>query len=97
MDSDLYLRFVVTLIGVLALIALIAWVVRRLGLAGRLVPGAGPAKRIGVVEVAALDTRRRLVLVRRDRTEHLLLIGQSEDLVIERGIPAPESDGTTTT
>ena len=41
-----------------------------------------------MLEVLAIDGKRRLVLVRRDDTEHLLLIGGEADLVIERGIPA---------
>lgn len=44
-------------------------------------------QRIGVVENAPVDGTRRLVLVRRDDTEHLLLVGTHGDLVIESNIP----------
>lgn len=47
-----------------------------------------PGQRIGVVEAAQVDGSRRLVLVRRDNVEHLLLLGGDGDLVIETGIPA---------
>ena len=86
MDIDLYLRFVLALVFVLALIGIAAWLLRRLGLAGRLAASAGKARRLRVVEVAPLDGKRRLVLMRRDEVEHLLLIGAGADLVIETGI-----------
>jgi hypothetical protein len=33
-----------------------------------------------------MDGKRRLVLIRRDGVEHLVLLGAAGDLVIERGI-----------
>jgi flagellar biosynthetic protein FliO len=72
------------LVFVLALIGLVAWLMRRFGPTLRL----GRAGRLRLVETIALDSRRRLVLVRRDDTEHLLMIGGTSDLVIETGIDA---------
>lgn len=71
-----------TLVFVIGLIALVAWLMRRFGPSMRM----GRAGRLGVVETIALDSRRRLVLVRRDKVEHLLLLGGSGDLVVESGI-----------
>ena len=48
----------------------------------------GRAKRLGVIDVTPVDQKRQLVLVRRDNVEHLLLIGGSQDVVIETGIMA---------
>ncbi len=45
-------------------------------------------QRLEIVEYHDLDPSRRLVLVRRDRVEHLLLVGSHQDLVVEAGIPA---------
>jgi flagellar protein FliO/FliZ len=45
-----------------------------------------------VVEVKTLDSRRKLVLLRRDGYEHLVLLGPSQDLLVEGGIPAPKED-----
>jgi len=42
------------------------------------------------VEVATVDTRHRLVLVRRDGVEHLVLLGANSDLLIESNIEAPD-------
>jgi len=42
-----------------------------------------PEPRLGVVEQVAIDSRRRLMLVRRDDVEHLIMTGGPVDLVIE--------------
>jgi flagellar protein FliO/FliZ len=84
---DLYTRFLLALVFVVALIALLAWLARRFGLAGR-VGAAKAGRRLAVVETAPLDGKRRLVLIRRDDTEHLVLVGAETALVIESGIRA---------
>ena len=73
MSLDLYTRFVVALVAILALLAAFAWLVRRYGAGGRTMGGG----------------KRRLVLVRRDGTEHLVLLGSESALLIESGIAAP--------
>ena len=83
-----YLRFVLALVFVVGLIGLLAWAGKRFGFSPRPTTPGG-RNRLAIVDVTTVDARRRLVLVRRDNVEHLLLLGQSEDLVIERGIPAP--------
>lgn len=45
-------------------------------------------QRIGISEYHEVDKTRRLVLVRRDNVEHLLLIGGTHDVVVETGITA---------
>ena len=42
--------------------------------------------RLGILEYHDIDKTRRLVLLRRDDIEHLVLIGGHSDLVIESGI-----------
>jgi hypothetical protein len=39
-----------------------------------------------VIDAAAIDARRRLVLIRRDNVEHLLIIGGPTDVVVEQNI-----------
>lgn len=46
-------------------------------------------RRLAVIEMRAIDARRRLVLVRCDDKEHLLLLGAQSDLVIEHGLTPP--------
>ncbi len=90
MDLDTYFRFLIALVFVLALIGLLAWLARRYGFGGGAVArGAGKSRRLAIVEVTALDAKRRLVLVRRDDVEHLVVLGAGSDLLVESGIPAP--------
>lgn len=55
----------------------------------------GRDKRLGVVEAASVDGRRKLILLRRDNVEHLIMTGGPVDLLIENGIhssqPAEDS------
>jgi flagellar protein FliO/FliZ len=48
--------------------------------------GPKAEKRLDVVEQWNLDARRRLVLIRRDDVEHLIMTGGPVDVVIETGI-----------
>ena len=51
-----------------------------------------PEPRLGVIEQASVDARRRLVLIRRDGVEHLIMTGGPVDVVIETGIHAPHAE-----
>jgi flagellar protein FliO/FliZ len=86
-EMPLAARFFIAFLVVLALIGLTAWLVRRFG-ANRL-GGAGARgrqPRLAVIDAATVDGRRRLVLIRRDNIEHLLMIGGPTDLVVEPNI-----------
>ena len=91
MDLTSYLQFALALVFVLALIGLLAVGARRLGLAPRVTAARG-RRRLAIVEVLAVDAKRRLVLVRRDATEHLILLGASHDAVVEAGIAPPPAE-----
>jgi flagellar protein FliO/FliZ len=88
-DLDLLLRFGVALAVVLALIAGITWVGRTYLGQGRIGAIGGRRRRIAVVEAAPIDAKSRLVLVRRDEAEHLLVLGPSGATVVETGIRNP--------
>src|SRR5664279_1742249 len=79
--------FIFAFVGVLALIGGVAWLVRRFA-GNRLGASAnrGRMPRLAVIDAAAVDGRRRLVLVRRDNIEHLLMIGGPTDIVVEPNI-----------
>jgi flagellar protein FliO/FliZ len=52
--------------------------------------GPKPEKRLEIMDQFNVDGRRRLVLVRRDDVEHLIMTGGPVDIVIETGIaPRP--------
>lgn len=86
-ELPLAARFFIAFLVVLALIGLTAWVVRRFG-ANRLggASARGRQPRLAVIDAASVDGRRRLVLIRRDNIEHLLMIGGPTDVVIEPNI-----------
>jgi len=89
LSPDIYYRFVFALALVVGLIVVVAFVARRLGLGGRLAASGGRKRRLAIVEVLPLDAKRRLVLVRRDAVEHLVLVGPESDVVVERGAAPP--------
>lgn len=97
METESYLRFVLALAFVLGLIGLLAMLAKRFNLGFPTPMRTGRDRRLAVVEVAPIDSRRRLVLLRRDGVEHLVLLGPGQDMVIETGIVPPPATiaGTT--
>jgi flagellar protein FliO/FliZ len=86
-EMPLAVRFFLAFLIVLGLIGATAWAVRRFG-SGRLggSSGRGRQPRLAVIDYASVDARRRLILVRRDNVEHLLMIGGPTDVVVESNI-----------
>jgi flagellar protein FliO/FliZ len=98
-SEGLLVNALVALAVVVIVIVVIFWALRRFG--GARIGGAsrGRQPRLAVIDVAAVDPRRRLVLIRRDNVEHLVMIGGPSDVVIEqnivRAVPvAPARDTT---
>ncbi len=90
MDLDAYLRFIFALAFVIALIGMLAFAMKRYGQGGRMMRKVGGRRRLSVVEMTPLDGKRRLVLIRRDDREHLLVVGATGETVVECGIPVPD-------
>src|ERR1700716_3299556 len=80
-------RFVVAFMLVLGLIGAGAFLWRKFGTGPLSTTGPrGRQPRLAVIDAAAVDGRRRLVLIRRDNTGHLLMIGGPSDIVVEPNI-----------
>ncbi len=79
-----YLQFAVAFAFVLALIGVVAILARRFGLG--YMPRSGSMRRLVISETVPLDARHRLVLIRRDNVEHLLVLGPASATVIEADI-----------
>ncbi|MDR9771353.1 flagellar biosynthetic protein FliO [Rhizobium hidalgonense] len=82
-------RFLLAAGGVglaLLLLILVLWVIRSRAPSPFVRGGRNRQPRLQVLDAAAVDTRRRLVLVRRDDVEHLIMIGGPSDIVIESRI-----------
>ncbi len=78
--------FILLFALVIALLLLVFAVLRRVTGGTFVAGGRNRQVRLSVTDAAAVDNRRRLVLVRRDDVEHLILIGGPSDLVIEQNI-----------
>src|SRR5262249_28589309 len=85
------------------LAAILYWVIRRMLARGMILSSAGTApqpgkrSRLAVIDSFEVDGRRRLVLLRRDNVEHLVMIGGRNDLLIEatiRRVAAQPQRGT---
>jgi len=86
-----YAQTLLALVFVIALIGLLTLVARKFGF-GSPTPTIGHKnKRVHIVEVTQLDARRRLVLIRRDDREHLILLGNDREQIIETGIQVGSS------
>src|SRR5262252_5929997 len=85
-EMPLAVRFFLAFLIVLGLIGAAAWAVRRFGSARFTGAVRGRQPRLAVIEYATVDTRRRLLLVRRDNVEHLMMIGGPSDVVVEANI-----------
>ena len=83
----------VVLIVVIAAIAITISLLRKFNNGTFVVGGKSRTPRLSVRDAAAVDRTRRLVLVRRDNVEHLLMIGGPTDIVIETNIKIGEMAG----
>lgn len=87
----LILQIGVTIAVILVLTAGVYWLVRRYSTFGLGGIGRGRVPRLAVVDALTVDRRRRLLLVRRDNVEHLILIGGPSDVVVEQTIQRSRS------
>jgi flagellar protein FliO/FliZ len=85
-DMPTPVNFVIAFVVVLILIGAATWVVRRFGATRLDAAARGRQPRLAVIDAATVDGRRKLVIIRRDNVEHLLMIGGPTDVVVETNI-----------
>lgn len=80
------LQIVIAFIVILALIGIFMWVLAKIkGM--RMETGRRSRQpRLAVMDSTPIDNQRRLVLIRRDTVEHLVLVGGETDIVVEQSI-----------
>jgi flagellar protein FliO/FliZ len=92
-DTVSWLRAVGALAFTLALLFGFAILLRRyghkLGALGMAMPGS-KSKRLSVSEMLPIDARHRLLMLRRDGVEHLVILGPAGATVVESNIAAAE-------
>lgn len=81
-SDNMVLNAAFSLALVLMLILLIAWIIKFFS-RSKTPTGTTSRRRLSIVESIAIDARRKLVLVRHGDREHLIMIGGSQDLVVE--------------
>ncbi len=79
------LAFLVAALLVLAIVRML------FGARLRMPGGRARQARLGIVDAFDLDRQRQLIIVRRDNTEHLIMIGGPNDLLIESEIVRVEA------
>lgn len=75
---------------VLALIVLGVWGLKLLTRAGENI-SRSKQRRLVVVDSANVDGKRKVMIIRRDNVEHLIMTGGPQDLVIESGIAVADA------
>jgi flagellar protein FliO/FliZ len=92
MDHIDYTKFILAFAVVLGLIWLLGVVSKKLNLSQLGIKLASSNnKRLHVVSIQPLDTRNRLILIRRDNVEHLLAVTPDSITVVEHNITPPAS------
>jgi flagellar protein FliO/FliZ len=95
MTSDVtdisWLRLILAFTVTLGLLAGLSLILKYVSIKGVSLPRkAGKPRRIEIVESLAIDTKRRLVIVRCDEGEHLLLLNPQSDIVIQSNLRSKE-------
>lgn len=80
------LMWVVAILIIAVLLFLFFRILKSLSSGTFIAGGRNRKTRLAVMDATAIDNHRRLVLVRRDDIEHLILIGGPTDVVVEQNI-----------
>src|SRR5262245_21024882 len=96
LEFSLPMKFFIAFAIVLILIGTAAYLLRRFGTGGLAATSTQRNRqpRLAIVDATAIDARRKLVIVRRDNVEHLVMIGGPTDVVVESNIVRASSSHT---
>ncbi|MFL2781549.1 MAG: flagellar biosynthetic protein FliO [Rhodospirillales bacterium] len=91
LDTISYLKFFFALLFVLGLIGGLALLAKRFGIGNK-----GPLfnrkhNTLSIIETLQLDSKRRIITVRRNSTEYLILLGTGADILLDTQ-PSHKSD-----
>lgn len=84
-SENTYLTAAIALGIVLMLIIMGLWVLKAFFRASNRL-ALGRSRRLMIIEQVAIDQKRRMMIVRRDNVEHVILTGGPQDVVVETGI-----------
>lgn len=84
-----FVKYMAALVFVLALMWGLSLIMRRVNAGSGLMMKS--QRRLRIIETIPLDHKRRLMLIRRDDREHLVILGATGETVVESGIAAHEN------
>lgn len=93
MEWILLLKAVLSLMLVLGLLLITLWAIKYMQINGagcRLFKKLETPHRLDIVEIRRIDAKNSAVLLRRDNTEHLIILG-ANNLIVENNIPVSDS------
>jgi flagellar biogenesis protein FliO len=85
-SGNMGLQLTIIFLALVAALVLLVWLFRKRFGGGPTRFSKGRQPRLSVTDAAVVDDKRRLVLVRRDNVEHLVMIGGPSDIVVETNI-----------
>jgi flagellar protein FliO/FliZ len=86
-DSVSYLKFFFALLFVIGLIGGFALIAKKIGMGNRGPTSRGRGNRLSIIESMPVDAKRRVVLIRCDNKDYMLLLGGVTELLIEDKLP----------
>ncbi len=89
-DTAQLIRFFAALIFVLSLMGGLAIAVKFFNKNHPIVPGH--KKRLRIIEILALDPKRKIMIIERDTTQHLIILGPTGETVIESNIESQQDE-----
>lgn len=92
MDTVNYTQFFLAFILVIGMIGLMAVLLRRYGDPNKMYAVKNALSAIKVVETRFLDSKRKLMLIERGGRQHLLLLAENREMLIE-SFDAPAQGG----
>ena len=85
-DIPQFLKLLIALGVVLTLMGGLAFILKKLGLSADRAIKSSDKRRLTLVESLPLDARRRLVIVKCDDKEHLVVLGHNSETVVDQDI-----------
>lgn len=83
MDPLTYLKFIAALSFVLGLIGVCVWLARRFNILPDVQRIKKDKRRMEIIESLPLDPKRRMMIVRRDDKEVVLILGATNEIIVE--------------
>lgn len=85
-DLPQFLKLIIALAVVLSLMGGLAFILKKLGLAAQIPNTRSDKRRLKIMESLPLDARRRLVIIKCDDKEHLIILGANNETVVKSDI-----------